>query len=292
MIPSIAMMVLSSHANIHRPRIQRGQILLVDRILEYIEAMGVELLCADEMDLDSDGSLQEQFARMAQDEAPMYTDTLNLDRSVMITIISDISHSSPVLGRQHHSEILKNLVKKEARDPALRALLPILGTRSLQCTRDTAVHCKQVVSLLGTDTEKQRCQLLLGEIPGTQEELIGALQALCYHRLPSNLILPIAVVEEQADMPPLAARISPFITANYNRSSFVDGWARSMTTITVNKAGYNEVKYLIEKHRSSDIDWFPGPDIRVFSQYRSLLATEKASEKASFEGTQGGRHSH
>lgn len=245
--------------------------------------MGVEVLCADEIEVDTASSLQEKFARMAQNEKPTYTDTLNLDRSVMITLISDISHSAPVLGKQHHSAILQNLVKKEAKDPALQALLPIIGNRTLQCTTATAEHCKQVVRMLGTGTEKRRYQALLGDLPGTQADTLDAVQAMCDHKLPPELNLPITVVDEQTDLPPLAAKITPFITANYNRSSFIDGWARGITTITVNKAGYNEIKYLIEKHRTPDIPWYPGPDMRVFSQYRSLLATEKGGVKTSSE---------
>lgn len=314
------------HPKVHfyLTKIERGTSKDVDAVLRRIEQFGITVKTAKELvDFDhheqnarqeANGdcpSLTPVFERMTADTISQeYTDILNIDCTILIALISDISHQdrSRIIipnhydGRQAGKDIEYQL-KTEPEDPLLpNNIYPILCGKRLVCTSKAVVHLRNIVRIMGSETETKRSNLFLPIGPEDHrkgEDLRRELQKVSIHGVPENLQLPIEVVESDTSDGEASAqdvglerevrerlathpRLSPL-----NQSVFFHGWRSRMTTVSLNRVVSEWLDRAIdatlddverEENCSQDIAMergFTGPQVLICGRERSLLGNEK-----------------
>lgn len=317
----------------HLPKISRGTSKDVDKVLAYIQRMGVEVLTAEELHVrkgkhhlssgtlkDGDNgsrehklSLQQTFERMVSPSPPpTITDTLNVDCTILIALISDVSHfrQSDVQIPEHYKgnarRDIEAQLQTDIEDPLLpNHIYPILRGRRLICTRKAVEHWRKIVKIMGSPTEAARSRIFLGELnEGDLGDLSNheMLASLSIHDMPADLQLPLEVVDFDLDDARTKADGSPCRElemdvmrelareprlSSLNCSVFFHGWYRGLTTVSLNRVvsewldrAINVVLDNLEARQglSSDIaeeTQFRGPDILICGRERSLLGSEK-----------------
>lgn len=118
------------------PRIKRGESTEVDRILQKCEENGAVVICSDEMKLLP--SFEESLQTMARDPVLDFSDTLNIDCTILLALVSDLSHAAVSKESWFHKG-LQRQVEVEGEEKLLPSLLyPVLDGRQLFCTREAA----------------------------------------------------------------------------------------------------------------------------------------------------------
>lgn len=311
------------HPRVHfyLTKIDRGVSKDVDTVIGYIEQLGITVKTAKELldcdtkmgraSLDDSLSLTPVFEQMIGGlSPPKYTDTLNIDCTILIALISDISHqdkSSIVIpshyeGRQAGKDIEYQLTT-EPNDPLLpNNIYPILCGKRLVCTSKAATHLRNIVHIMGSETETRRSNLFLPIGPDDHRkatDLRRELGRLSIHNIPEELELPIKVVQNEAfdDEPKernssLEETIRGRLTAHprlspLNQSVFFHGWRSGITTVSLNRVVSEWLDRAIdatlddiegEESWSKDIaaeQNFSGPQVLICGRERSLLGNEK-----------------
>ena len=143
---------------------------------------------------------------------------------------------------------------------------------------------REIVDLIGTEAEKVRTRLLMGDADEkdggkggrTREELVMAFAEVSEYEVPAEWRLPIRVVDrEEVDvksLPAVAKKVAGRLTA-INRSVFLYGWASGRTTISSNRTVAKLIESVIEENRTSEDD--RGPDVWLCPTARSLVGKEK-----------------
>lgn len=296
----------------HLPRIQRGVSEDIDMMLEHVGNMGIKLFTANDLNVDEtaqngDRDLTVVFNDMIKPvvKAPI-TDVLNLDCTILIALISDISHirSSDIKipahynGRPSAKDILGQL-KIEPNDPLLpNHIYPLLSGKRLVCTKEAASHLRNILQQMGSITEMERSQIFFptGQVNGhSGNGLPQKLRDISIHNVPANLQLPIEIVDFNSGtsddslrdmvMRKLSkhARLSPL-----NESVFFHGWSSEITTLTLNRVvaewldraidGVLDEFEFVQKDAGDDIAVkhnFQGPKMFVCGRERSLLGNDK-----------------
>ncbi|OBT61348.1 hypothetical protein VE03_09316 [Pseudogymnoascus sp. 23342-1-I1] len=260
------------------PKIPRKCVGEVEAILNQIEEMGIQVQRSD--DLQPAPPLADALDRVAVNPFADFTDPVNIDCTILLALVSDLSHC-PVETEEWHHRAVKRQIEMERDDQLLpKSLWPACGSRKLLCTREAAQRMHEIVDLIGTDSEKRRRDYILdrdGTSELTCEECIVGLQELSTHKIPDELKLPIDVVD--VDIPDMERRIGPMAIevsktlSVINQSVFLYGWSNDMTTISSNRTVAKEVETLVENGRKSDDD--KGPDIWLCPTARSLVGKEK-----------------
>ena len=306
-------------------KVERGDSGDIDAVLQYIESMGVLVLSADQLnDRGSRPCAEEETTSHHQADlvalfdnmlaAPPLTpltQTLNIDCTILIALISDISHCNPrditipvhYNGRQAGKDIEFQL-QTEPLDPLLPShIYPILCNKKLVCTSRAVAHLRNIVQIMGSPTETKRSNLFLPVGPQDDRkcaELRRELDQLSTHSLPESLQLPIEIVDDEAAdntsgetvvgaeaevRRRLAAhpRLSPL-----NRSVIFYGWRHSMTTVSLNRDISDWLDRAIDVTLDEmDIEnqaleagsivakSFRGPAVLIRGRERSLLGSEK-----------------
>lgn len=300
----------------HLPKIERGVSQDVDVVLRYTEQMGIVVVSADELrsrSEDYSSSLETTFGCLTSSPPPVaLTSTLNIDCTILIALISDISHfarSSITIpkhydGREAKKDILGQL-ENDANDPLLpNHIYPVLQGKRLVCTSKAVAHLKNIVRIMGSPTETKRSNILFAgpEDRRNGEEVRGQFRQLSSHDVPADLQLPIEVASfsQQDDFPEaqgancsaldyaIMARMSRLPRLSpLNRSVFFYGWMEDVTTISLNRvvsewldrAIDNALDELEIETESADGKLnegeFRGPKVLICGRERSLLGTEK-----------------
>ncbi|KAL6915973.1 hypothetical protein FSHL1_007422 [Fusarium sambucinum] len=228
------------------------------------------------------------------DELASLTSTINLDHTILIDLISDLTHldlePQPWQSRTTRAQI--NEENAHQGGLMARVLYPVLAGRKLVCTREAADHFHDVLRTVGTESERERGRLLIPwSGTGTQElssDLIRErFQKLTVHPLPSNVQIPVSVIDELWDMDAISAAIAKGVlpqVAQYvalssgfkssKLSIFMYGWAAELTTLTSNKEVRGQIRTWLEANRKNDEEM--GPQIWRLEVTRNLLA--KAAE--------------
>lgn len=260
------------------PKINRECVREVGAIMEQIEAMGIKVQRAD--DVQPAPPLLSILDRIAVNPFADFTDTVNIDCTILLALVSDLSYSLVEAEPWHHRAV-KRQIEMEKDDQLLpKSLWPACGPRELVCTREAAQRMHEIVDLIGTDAEKQRRDFLMdrdGTAEWTSEQRVAGLQELSTHRIPLELQLPIHVVEvDVTDMErrigPLAAEVVKALSV-INRSVFLYGWSTGKTTISSNRTVAKEIETRVEAARKDDAD--KGPNIWLCPTARSLVGKEK-----------------
>lgn len=224
------------------PNLTLGRAKAIDKLLERTRALGisereegdVEIIidCANSDFLQKPiPPLEQVFDNMFRDTAQdRLTPTLNLELTVILSLVSDIAHSE-VKPQEWYSRQTLSHIEDEQHAPGVRlqGVYSALRGRQLECTREVAREVRNVVDDLGTETTKTRTMLWFGrqsmkegfDTPRSQlgpqsnhqdgsrnsksegvegdaerERLVSELRKLSRYPVPQDLQLPIQIVGE------------------------------------------------------------------------------------------------
>ncbi|KAH8196448.1 hypothetical protein TruAng_009380 [Truncatella angustata] len=263
-------------------RIKQHENPEVDKIVSLCRQVpGVEVFCSDDLP-PSPELTDEIMSRMYSNPKTKFSQTLNIDTSVIVALTSDFSHMNVELedwfDRQRiaHSE-------QEAKDHFLPTqVYPIIDGYELVCVEEAVETYRNIVDTIGTDTEKARARLVLGEdMSKSSTQLVEELQKWSVHAVPASLKLPIRVVsteECQENLPSEAQQVLE-TQLNPGRSVFSYGWAKRLTTITCNGVATKQLSQALENFSDCDdtvLDDAIWPSMWAFSSSRPLLGVKKS----------------
>ena len=149
------------------------------------------------------------------------------------------------------------------------------------CTREAFEKLKEVVTIIGTASEKRRA-ILMFEPDGpdmTPDQRRKELQELSNYIIPSTWKLPIVVNDENhaaALRASLPATVFDKIEEDLTEmsattwSTICYGWNAEITTLSSNKEALNKVRRSIANHRGDD-DSIIGPEVWTFAPARNLV---------------------
>ena len=205
-------------------------------------------------------NLQDSFTRLLPSPHPPLTDTLNIDCTILLALVSDLSHSSSLPILPGYNSAIKRQIELETQDHLLpTGLYPAMEGKKLVCTQEAVDRMQEIVNTIGTPNERTRTALI---VPGsdsspTGETLNSQLSALSDYPVPSTIRLPIVTVQAPINLeitsaisnkllPPVAAHISEGLTA-INRSVFMYGWLQGITTVSSNRGVAKWIESEVEK---------------------------------------------
>ncbi|KAI8667968.1 hypothetical protein NCS55_00820600 [Fusarium keratoplasticum] len=233
--------------------------------------------------------LDEALEKLVGDELASITSTVNLDHTILIDLISDLTHTD-LQPQPWQSRTTRAQIEEEnSHEGGLmaRTLYPVLAGRKLVCTWEAAIHFHDVLETVGTATERERGRLLVpwdDDIRNMSSDMIRQrFQQLSIHTLPADVQVPVTILQESWKMDAVTDAVSngtlPRVAQDVARSSgfkssklsiFMYGWAAGVTTITSNKEVRGQIRTWIETHRTDDEEI--GPQIWRVDVTRNLLA--------------------
>ncbi|QUC15962.1 uncharacterized protein UV8b_00203 [Ustilaginoidea virens] len=215
------------------------------------------------------------------------TETLNVDLSILIDLVSDITHSR-LEPRPWQAQSTRAQMADEMTGRCLmtQVLYPVLAGRALVCTREAAEHFHRVLSTVGTASERERGKLLVPLESAPGGTLARArFRELSAHALPDTVQIPVRVLAdtwtqasiegrcEELGLPGVARYVASH--GGFKRaklSIFMYGWASGNVTLTSNKEIGGQIRTLVERFRQSDDEC--GPAIWVVDVTRNLVGNE------------------
>ena len=260
------------------PKIRKGSTREMDELIQQIETLGIKVQASE--DLADVIPISAALHRMAVDPFVRFSSTVNVDCTILLALVSDLSHSRVQTKDWHHRAILRQIEMENENQLLPNSLWPAMGSRSLVCTSEAARRMHEIVDLIGTRSEKQRRDCLMDVESTThwsKEQRIRGFQELSAYVVPLDWNIPIEVVESdlavmQKQLPPAAEQVAKLLSP-INQSVFLYGWATGITTISSNRTVAKEIEGTIETHRLADDD--AGPDIWLCPTARSLVGKEK-----------------
>ncbi|KAL4748365.1 hypothetical protein BDW72DRAFT_154938 [Aspergillus terricola var. indicus] len=281
------------------PKVEEGSNPEIDDLLKSIRGYGVVVNCGEDAFTShpcttkpkgdnpvvqgSVDSVQEEIRNLLPNRFKRFTSTLNVDCTLLLAIVSDLSHCKDIATSPQHHKAINRQIEIERERPLLSAeLWPAMESHQLLCTSDAAKRMREIVETIGTETERKRMTILMGDPPFTNAEsasLVTELQNLSDYQVPPRLSLPIRVVDasaaiklEKSKLPPIAHKVEE-ILSDINASVFMYGWVSGIMTITSNRTVVKQIETMIEGHR--DDEDMKGPLIWVCDTARSLIGKEK-----------------
>ncbi|PHH51830.1 hypothetical protein CFIMG_008570RA00001 [Ceratocystis fimbriata CBS 114723] len=262
------------------PRITAGKVKEIDKVLDMARNAGPNIILETaESDFVAGKSLSlgTVLSRLMVDESEDLTTTVNLDTSILVALMSDITHSS-IPDQPWYSKATTQQIIDEQKDPGAmtRALYPALQGRDLVCTEAVANHMRVQMKIMGTPTQQARLDALfsgidsLGLDPNPPERL-AAFKALSSHVVPDDLRLPIKIVNFNIEQTfetgliPEAARSVISELRDITCSTFTYGWISRTTTISCNKQLTSIVGRVVQQSNIGS-----GPIVWVCPVVRSL----------------------
>lgn len=270
------------------PKVEEGENPDIDDLLKVIRGYGITLECggAAASSKPAGHTLEEDLRRLLPKPFKRFTPTLNVDCTLLLAMVSDVSHIkniTPTPGL--HKAIVRQMEVEQERPLLTKELWPAMVGHELVCTGEAARRMREIVDTIGTESEKARTKILMGDPPFDElerESVIQKFQELSDYQIPSQWRIPVKVVESQAIIdsaktrgvfPPVSERITD-ILSDINYSVFMYGWATNMMTISSNRTVVKQIENMVEKHRDGDEN-LEGPLIWVCDTARSLIGKEK-----------------
>ncbi|KAF3908475.1 hypothetical protein ABW21_db0204063 [Orbilia brochopaga] len=246
------------------------------------------------------------------DPTSLITPAAILDCTVLLALVSDLSHDIVVEQPVFHRYILAQ-VRSEREEPLLpHWMYPALAGRRLACTFDAYKRFREIVEIVGSEREKARAEALVAaggrdwKHPGSLSnktaqsatsispttaaiatatapldandrlQRLATLQSLSRHTVPDSLTLPITVLDtlehELTSHNAIAARIGSELSS-VNRSSLFTAWQLDWTIVTTNGSVVKRLEWLVEENRVCDGD--VGPRVHLLAIARSLVGKMK-----------------
>ena len=142
-------------------RISAGRTPAIDMIINKIRATGAIVQCGE--DIPPALSIGAVLPRLLIDRSRALSNTLNIDCTILLALISDISHKPCPKLDWYPGEVCAQ-IDEEAEEHLLPThLYPAISAHPMVCTREAAEQMNLIVETLATDTEKLRANLLLGQ---------------------------------------------------------------------------------------------------------------------------------
>ncbi|KAI0385875.1 hypothetical protein F5Y04DRAFT_158955 [Hypomontagnella monticulosa] len=262
------------------PRITEGEHPEVDKVLNACRQLGVNLLCDDA--LPPAPPLSDNLLRtMAPSLKANFSEVFNVDTSLLVALASDFSHTK-VVKQPWFSHSHNDHTVLESEQPMLSLVYPLIGNHKLVCTREAADIYFHIVDTLATEAEKARAYLILRPDTGkSQEQRVKELRLLSIHEVPSDLQLPIRIVDmnenncQDCFTDSIKQKLENVL--NPGRSVFSYGWASGLTTITCNSVVIRQLEKDLEQLPTlGNLSW---PSIWAFPTSRPFVGLPKGTRK-------------
>ncbi len=256
-------------------RIIAGKTQAIDTIVNKIRATGAIIECANE--IPASVPLHTVLPRLLLDRSRALSDVLNIDCTILLALISDISHRACPILDWYPGEV-RAQINEEAEEHLLPThLYPAIGAHPMVCTKEAADQMNLIVQTLATDTEKLRADLLLGQGDRARQspaELVAEWAANSDHEVPEGFTLPIRSINVDLDaimssLPSVATKVAAEL-GHLNKSIFLYGWAESLTTLSANRGRARQIDSIINEFGLRDGE--AGPHIWLCGESRSLIA--------------------
>lgn len=264
------------------PKIEEGSVPAIDSILTQMRSYGVQVECQQSLPVSTSTGL----AHLLPQPFKNFTPTLNVDCTILLAMVSDLSHIKDIVPTfQFHPAIVRQIEVEKEKPLLPSELWPAMSNRELVTTSEAAVRFKEIVDTIGTDTEKIRTRLLLGEGPYeklNREALLQEFQELSDYQVPAEWKLPIKVIDAQSviDAAKEKDKLHPVVyevakaLSDINNSVFLYGWVTGLTTISSNRTIDKQIEATVESIREDD-DGLKGPDVWICDTARSLVGKDK-----------------
>jgi hypothetical protein len=247
----------------------------IDMILDHIRATGAIVTTTE--DLQPAPRIEDVLPDLGIDEFRHFTPTLNVDCTLLLAIVSDISHGQVNEEPWFNRNVRAQITLEEKEQLMLKTLWPAMSDKKLVCTSLAAKRMREIVEMIGTSTEKARMQVMMGDDQTrSREELLQDFASLAIHPIPGTWQLPILTIDEDTLEEGKANEQHKKVLGclvDVNRSVFMYGWLSGCTTITSNRVAVKALERAVEEHRISEED--RGPDVWICPIARSLVAKEK-----------------
>lgn len=267
-------------------RLRRNGSKQTKDLLSRVDALGVIIQTLE--DVCAPPRVADVLHQFVGKEFATFSDTLNIDCSILLALASDISHRM-VESEEWHLPVIQRQMEWESEHLLLpNHIWPTCGSRKLVCTRQSFDKMQEIVEILATKTERERAALLFGKdesnnVTLTQKECVERLQKLSIYSIPLHWNLPIQIVDTDivSTKSQLPSYVDEFMKdlLPVNQSVFLYGWTSAKTTITSNGVVARALKRLIEENMGDGIDVI-SPDIYVGPTSRSLVGKEKKRDSA------------
>jgi hypothetical protein len=181
-------------------RVELGKTKEVDAIIQKIRDTGAVVQCANE--IPDPPSLQDALPNLLVDRSRALSDTINIDCTILLALISDISHTQCPILDWYPGEVRAQIKEEETEKLLTTHLYPAIGSHQMICTSEAAEQMNQIVNTLATDTERERANLLLaqGDREGSSPEiLLQAWDAMSDYSVPEGFKMPIQVVSSSLE---------------------------------------------------------------------------------------------
>lgn len=299
------------------PNIREDVVEDVDAFLADLRSTGAVVQCSNDWNEVIPGTNLDLDKMMPTFAIKPLTSTLNIDCTILLALVSDISHLSreqlspiPNPKGYHGYKAIMTQIADEERAPILRDdLYPLLVGRTLECTSHAAQRMREIVETMGTTTERKRADVLLGEgqyQDQTVSNLQHAFRETSVHSVPDTIQFPVRVVvvnveellSSEGDMATTSAHFCRGFPSSVaakakdsvrlsaiNASVLLYGWKRQTTTLTSNRAIVSGLMKAINNILDSDERQghkydadFVGPLIHISEPARSLMGKTKSGQ--------------
>jgi hypothetical protein len=264
------------------PRIEQGNIDEIDDIIEEMRSWGMDVDCKKSLKLTTHSGLEHLLPHPFK----KFTSTLNVDCTLLLAMVSDLSHFKDIPPEPHFHRAILRQIEIEKQKPLLPTeLWPAMGDHKLVCTKEAAGRMREIVETIGTETEKTRTQIMMGDSPYGELDhtaMLQKFQELSDYEVPTGWKLPISLVDVQStfDSTHQHGNISPVDQelanelSDINYSVFMYGWLNNLTTISSNRTINKQIESTVEKHRNGDPS-LEGPKVWICDTARSLVGKDK-----------------
>jgi hypothetical protein len=262
-------------------RIQSGKLKEVDAVLDKMRVTGISVQCANEIPSTAP-PLDTVLPHLLVNRTLSLSETLNLDCTILLALISDISHAQCPILDWYPSEVRAQIQDEEKEKLLPTHLYPAITSHPMVCTEEAAAQMNLIVDTLATDQEKTRANILLAQRShspsqspqSTPTTLLDEWAALSDHALPLDFHLPVRVLPSKLptllpSLPAVATKIAAELTP-LNTAIFFYGWAHGITTLSSNRARAKQIEHMINEHGLKDGE--AGPHIWLCGESRSLIA--------------------
>lgn len=312
LVKQVKRLVVAARMNRHEYRIPRIRVVLpnltrdaedidIDVLLHQLHSLdpAVQLTIHDASDLllqssglDFPVSVDDAIANLVGNDLDGLTPTLNIDHTVLVDLISDLTHYrlTPQPWQEKTTRAQIDSENEHADGLMMRTLTPILAGRSLLCTREAAEHFHDMLTTVGTRSERLRGQLLVPlhepEASLGDATLRQMFEQLSVRHISKDIQIPIRILPasetwdrpsvdravDQGTLPPVARSVAA--RSDQLKSSklsiYMYGWNSGCVTVTSNKEIKAHMKTWVEAGRTNDDE--VGPFIWSIPVTRNLLA--------------------
>ncbi|KAL8989562.1 MAG: hypothetical protein Q9177_001574 [Variospora cf. flavescens] len=256
------------------PKISNDPPPEITRILDTIRSTGATVHLGP---ASPPSDLHAAFQNLAPDPFINLTPTLNIDCTILLALVSDLSHCATDPQPWFHRAISRQIESERQEQLLPTTLWPAMAGRDLICTEEAARRMYEIVDTIGTESERKRTDLLILALGQTQQQPPDALRhafaRLSNYPIPSNWNLPIKVVPSVAtaisNLPPAAQKVKESLTS-INQSVFLYGWTKGWTTLTSNRTVAKLIEETVEGEEGEQI----GPKVWLYSVLDALKVIE------------------